>query len=181
MRALTPQGTVGKAQSFIIDYSMAQHDVGVTFPIWGTCLGFEGLLVHNGCAKMTKMSTSSDLLPLRFYGDVFQNSTLLKNAPSTVLSTLRSPVTINMHTKGVKMSDFTSNLKRKWNLLATSSKGGLEFVALVESVQGNMFGSQFHPEKNGYEFLQSWEKDPNARGVHRPRLYLRCSISRNDS
>ena len=162
---ITSTHPVGQAQRTIIDYALDEAANGNVFPVWGTCLGFEGLIIHHGNATLTSTNTTCDVLPIKFSVPK-RDSYLLKDIPSYVQSTLtKDSVTINMHHQGLTTKNFrdSKELKENWRELATSKKGNIEFVTMVESRKGHLMGTQFHPEKNGYEFSQKWD---TAKGVH---------------
>ena len=53
-----------------------------------------------------------------------------------------------------------------WNVLATNSvESGPEFLSLYEGKTLPFYGSQFHGEKNAYEFNQVWEEDARVVGA----------------
>jgi gamma-glutamyl hydrolase len=61
------------------------------------------------------------------------------------------------------------DLDKVWNSLATGvDLDGLEFVALVESNKYPIWASQFHPEKNAFEWTLTYPMIPHSS---RDRFY----------
>jgi GMP synthase-like glutamine amidotransferase len=59
-----------------------------------------------------------------------------------------------------------AGLDRDWEVTATSKdKNGLEFVASFEHRQYPIYGVQFHPEKNAYEWKVSTNNPHSANAI----------------
>ena len=75
-----------------------------------------------------------------------------------------SDVTVNFHRMCVTPTTFESNtlLNNYWNVISTNhDDNGTEFVSLFESKHYPMWGSQFHPEKNMYEWTPHYPGIPH--------------------
>ncbi|KAJ8945835.1 hypothetical protein NQ314_009020 [Rhamnusium bicolor] len=85
----------------------------------------------------------------------FESSKLFLNAPKDILNTLNSKnVTFNYHkfclTKAVLKE---KGILPNWRILATNrDESNLQFISAMESVDYPIYGVQFHPEKNQFEF-----------------------------
>ena len=85
-------------------------------------------------------------------------SRLYGNAPGEILDTLaNSPSTSNFHIKCLTPENFTaSGLDKFYDISATSEDdNGLTFIASIEAKNYPIWGVQFHPEKNMYEWRQT--------------------------
>eukprot|EP00658_Telonema_sp_P-2_P052437 TRINITY_DN4064_c0_g1_i3.p1 TRINITY_DN4064_c0_g1~~TRINITY_DN4064_c0_g1_i3.p1 ORF type:complete len:332 (+),score=59.47 TRINITY_DN4064_c0_g1_i3:20-1015(+) len=139
-------------------------------PTWGTCLGFEQLLLYSSGGDVLSSGFDSEalFLPLDMPDDL--HGTFLEPAPTQVLTSLRGTnMTVNLHTSGVTPGSFRSDAKLNstWIVLATNrDRRGKQFVSLAQSRTLPMFASQWHPEKNAFEYDQSWDSPLDAQSVH---------------
>jgi len=137
------------------------------FPLWATCQGFQQISIYmaNDSSVLIKRPAENILMPLNFTEDATV-SRVLSQAPDTVWAALTyENITINAHNYGVDPSSYVSNsfLYNNFSVLATNmDTTGHEFVSLVEGRSYPIYGSQFHPEKNAFEWDQAWNVDPNA-------------------
>ena len=105
----------------------------------------------------TQMDAENISLPLDFTG-AEKESRMFKNAPTKVMKILSEQnVTMNNHHYGIFTSTFesTSMLSDFYNNLSTNKdRQGTEFVSTVEAFKYPIYATQWHPEKNIYE----WQK-----------------------
>jgi gamma-glutamyl hydrolase len=123
------------------------------FPWSATLAGTEGLIVP---VNFTRAGRASQLM---------------SPAPTGVLHALSTqPVTINLHHYGAHAATVEqagSALHAFFEVVATNVDGaGTEFVSLVQSRAYPFYGAQFHPEKNAFEWDQSWEQNRSATVAH---------------
>jgi len=151
---------------------LAAHATGDSYPIWGTCDGFEWLMqiAAGHDAVLTGGFDSENIsLPLNFTAAA-SASRLLADAASmpiqgvtsadgrrvTVMEALATqPLTLNNHVQGVTPHDFAkyAALPAHLDVLATNfDRQGSEFIAVIEG-KGTLpvWATQFHPEKNIFE------------------------------
>ncbi|XP_075210514.1 gamma-glutamyl hydrolase-like [Lycorma delicatula] len=150
-----------EAGTYIFNLAVQANQQGDHFPIYGVCLGFE-LLLHlgnNGKELRTSCKCESIGLPLKFLPG-FRQSRLYGNANVEILTIISSTsVTSNHHVFCITPQNMsTTGLKNEWKTLSLNTdENGLIFVSSVESIIYPFAGTQFHPEKNAYE----WEKSQN--------------------
>ncbi|CAG9313949.1 unnamed protein product [Blepharisma stoltei] len=148
------------------------NDNGIYYPLWGTCMGFETIQVcenieyatlgnfngepayirSNNFTKLAKDSYIFEALG-KHYGDIIRET--MSKKETSLLS----------HIHGIPTSIYTyqNNLTSFYNVLSTMhDKSGNPFIAMIEAKNYPIYGTQFHPEKNIYE----WE--PTSPQPHDP-------------
>ncbi|XP_023297410.2 gamma-glutamyl hydrolase [Lucilia cuprina] len=145
------------AGRYIYEIAKEINDNGTYFPVWGTCLGFE-LLVYlsaNSSEPRTYCSSSSQALPLEFKED-FKKSRMFRNASDNVIDILKNyAVTANFHLYCFTEETFANmKLNNIWDVMSLNHDwDGIEFISTIEHKKYPFYGTQFHPEKNIYEFI----------------------------
>ena len=86
----------------------------------------------------------------------------------------KSNVTMNFHHWCLTPENFTKfGLDKVWTNLATGNDlDGLEFVALLESKTFPFWLSQFHPEKNAYEWTPKYPMIPHTSAAVRSAAFF---------
>ncbi|OCT76859.1 hypothetical protein XELAEV_18032062mg [Xenopus laevis] len=142
------------------NWALEANDKGDYFPVWGTCLGFEELTyLTSGEILLTLTETEDISLPLNFSANAL-NSKLFKHISKELYTALSSkPITANFHYWSLSMQNFTKNekLSKFYNVLTTNSDGSVEFISTFEAYDYPIYGVQWHPEKNPFE----WKKASN--------------------
>ncbi|GKT14799.1 putative multi-domain containing protein [Aduncisulcus paluster] len=205
--SLDPENAYTHTAHRVLDRVKEYNDQGITFPLWGTCLGFEMiccletdtmdiLSATEGVERIalplnfTSYASSSALyaasshaddevlsvcveriaLPLNFTS--YASSSALyaasSHADDEVLSVCATEnVALNAHSWSVLMTDFYSypELYESYNLLSTNKSPGDDsvFVSSIEHTTYPIFGTQYHPEKNGYEFFSQYPDSIHAK------------------
>ena len=144
--------------------AVAANARGDTFPVWGTCLGFEWVmqLASGDDGILTSGFDSENLtLPLNLTAGA-QTSRLLKPAAAmpvpfdgrSIYEALALPVTMNNHKYAVTPASFQASpaLRQAFNILSTNNdRAGKEFISMVEHTSAPIWATQWHPEKNIFE------------------------------
>jgi len=111
------------------------------FPIWGTCHGFQMMLLWAGAtldpidSMLLQEKTTLRILPTK--GRLFQH---------------RRPEVDHIHLShslGITLAHFRQNrrLTSLFRILATShDRAGIEYVSVMEGIHIPLYGVQFHPE-----------------------------------
>nr|XP_046146876.1 gamma-glutamyl hydrolase-like [Oncorhynchus gorbuscha] len=132
---------------------------GDYFPVWGTCLGFEELTyLTSGMKLLSKTNTSGVMLPLVFTNGS-RESKLFKGFPAEVLDALASePITENSHGLSLTLESYNNNtdLRKFYKVLTTNSDGKTEIVSTMEAYGFPIYGTQWHPEKNAFEWTRPY-------------------------
>eukprot|EP01100_Stratorugosa_tubuloviscum_P008869 TRINITY_DN3707_c1_g2_i1.p1 TRINITY_DN3707_c1_g2~~TRINITY_DN3707_c1_g2_i1.p1 ORF type:complete len:317 (-),score=121.35 TRINITY_DN3707_c1_g2_i1:75-1025(-) len=136
------------------------NDNGDHFLLWGTCLGFEELLCL--AADDTEILESFDAenytIPLDFTSIAY-SSNLFRQAPAKIMDILANePITMNNHQSGLTPSTFNkmSSLNSFYDILSTNyDRNNIEFISTIEAKNYPIYGVQWHPEKNQFEWTPS--------------------------
>jgi len=140
------------------------------FPIWGTCLGYETLnVITSGTNDVLSHFDAEDItIPLN-YTDEARSSRLFKDAPMSLYKAMGTQdLTYNHHSFGVSPDTHKTNRKINgfFKLLTTSLDSyGKEFVSSIEAYDFPIYGTQWHPEKNNFEFHPDLHVAHNKAGV----------------
>jgi gamma-glutamyl hydrolase len=152
--------TFPDSAQYIFDKTVAANQAGDFMPLWGTCMGFQWLLISASRdvdildPKSGQMDAYNISLPLEFTSTA-KSSKMYANAPRDVYKILESQnVTMNNHHYGVWTDHFkaTESLSTFFDMLSTNEdRNGDSFVSTMEAFDYPIFGTQWHPEKNAFE------------------------------
>ncbi|EDQ85524.1 gamma-glutamyl hydrolase [Monosiga brevicollis MX1] len=167
---------------YFVNQAIQANTGGDFFPVWGTCLGFETLsvIIADDPAVLVDGYDSEDL-PLAL--NMTRNagtSRLFGQLPGSVYDSLQTEnVTMNFHQSGVEPSTFVSNdkLNSFFNILSTNvDLQGKPFVSSMEGKTMPVYGVQWHPEKNTYEWGSTQANPHSAAAVdvayHMARFFV---------
>eukprot|EP00099_Drosophila_melanogaster_P027674 NP_730120.1 lethal (3) 72Dr [Drosophila melanogaster] len=132
-------------------------DRGAYFPVWGTCLGFQLILIHAAEAPNVRIACQPmrEAMPVTLTDD-YQQSQLLGSLPKSVADEMeKHPFACHQHRYCITKESLESyGLAKDWHPLATQKDtSGLEFITIVEHRRFPIFGCQFHPERAAFEQL----------------------------
>ncbi|XP_062920190.1 gamma-glutamyl hydrolase-like [Mobula hypostoma] len=145
-----------KIASLFYDLAIQAYDHGTYFPILGVCLGFEQLTVlTSGKNLLVATNTKNVSLPLKF-SQAAATSRMFKNVPEDLMKALVvEPLTGNFHKWSLSVEQFERNedLKNFYKILTTNTDSQqIEFISTMEAHSYPIYGVQWHPEKNPYEW-----------------------------
>jgi len=145
----------------LFELTMKANEEGDVFPLWASCLGFEMLVTIFSTDDsqlespiLYKNYTSENLpLPLELtkhakHSKVFSDSKL-RDWSST------QSITMNNHENGVTPENFENDkrLSKLFTVLSTNvDRDGQPFVSTVEAKNYPIVGTQWHAEKNMFEY-----------------------------
>jgi len=158
-----------RAAQKIYEMALKAYDTeGDAYPIWGTCLGFEQLAYfsndHN--EVLTKCWSQDRALKLNFT-EGYKDTRIMSRMPDKIAHILATEnVTINFHRKCVSPQTFANEsnapMRNFWTVISTNyDDDGNEFISLFESNHYPIWGSQFHPEKNMFEWAARYDEIPH--------------------
>ncbi|CAE7900309.1 gghA [Symbiodinium sp. KB8] len=155
----------------VLEHSRRMFEAGQTFPVWGTCLGFEWLVAAMSPKSLTPTFRAENVnLPVHLLPDA-ATSRLFAEAPTRVLKALEfQNVAFNSHHRGVSPAEFLRPELKDLKVLGTSfDEDGQEFASVIEGAAGlPWFGVQFHPEKNAFEHGLLPDGQPATAAKHGP-------------
>ncbi|XP_020901384.2 gamma-glutamyl hydrolase [Exaiptasia diaphana] len=154
--SLTESGYAKNGKLFY-ELSVKAFDEGVTFPVLGTCLGFELLNVITSDDKVVLSHVDAENLPTPLiFAEGFKESRMFSNAPEHLLKSIQdSSITMNNHHWGVTPENFQNNknISSFYNVISTNKdREGKIFVSTIEGKRYPIYGLQWHPEKNQFEW-----------------------------
>uniref|UniRef100_W5LDG2 folate gamma-glutamyl hydrolase n=2 Tax=Astyanax mexicanus TaxID=7994 RepID=W5LDG2_ASTMX len=148
-----------KAAGIFYRLALEANSKGDYFPVWGTCLGFEQLtLLTSEKLLLSHTNTSGVALPLNFTSEV-SDSRMFKDFPKDLMTSLANePLTENSHQWSITTESFKGNekLNKFYRILSTNTDGQKEFVSTVEAYDYPVYGTQWHPEKNTFEWTRPY-------------------------
>jgi gamma-glutamyl hydrolase len=157
---------IGRA---VVQMAMDAMDAGDYFPVWGTCLGFELLTtIVGGEGILSQVDAENYSIPLNLTSAA-QTSRLFSLFSSSALNWISTePLTTNNHHLAVTTETFKNNSKLTefFTVLSTNmDRDGAEFASTVESKRYPIYGVQWHPEKNGFEWGVNQANNHSEHGV----------------
>jgi len=150
-------GQLFHAGQLLFNLTIQANDKGDYFPLQAHCLGFEmlQLIVSKNNSVLGKYESENISLPLMFAAQ-FKNSRLfgsLSDRLAKIFST--EPVTVNNHLYGVGPNEYSDNpsLPQFFDILSTNIDfQNKEFISTIEGKKYPIYGLQWHPEKNPFEW-----------------------------
>eukprot|EP00727_Mastigamoeba_balamuthi_P008063 m51a1_g3878 putative peptidase c26 family protein (434) ;mRNA; r:30437-32299 len=136
------------------------NDAGDYFPLWGTCLGFEELIMLAaddpwGDALDCGMDSRNLALKVGFT-NASSSSRLWSGVPSFVVDDYATqPIAYHAHSCGVSVDRFRnhSRLSRFYKSLSEDQdRQGHRFVSSVEAYDYPFYAIMWHPEKTDFEW-----------------------------
>lgn len=152
----------------IIDQLQTFNDSGQFYPAWGTCLGFENMLIWASDAGHSVLSKyyAEDSLTLDFVVPP-ENTEMFKDLGAQAYKFEETPMTLNSHHYSVDPDLFTTDASLaafyKLTSVSYTPAEGDPFGASMEAYNYPFFGTQFHPEKpmtmfnDGTGINHTWE------------------------
>ncbi|KAF2355021.1 Peptidase C26 [Trinorchestia longiramus] len=178
--SITNSSGYGAAGDALYQIVMASNARGKPLPLWATCLGFE-MLVYLAAGRrkpLTRCSANNRADPLVFLSG-WQNSQVWKDAPAALTAAVQTEnITSNFHKFCVTPETF-DRLGVSENFSATSvntDENGLMYVSTIEHKKYPIFGTQWHPEKNSYEWRIDYQIPHSANAVDLERYMSKVFV-----
>ncbi|KAK9403267.1 gamma-glutamyl hydrolase [Crotalus adamanteus] len=127
------------------------------FPIWGTCLGHQLLTyLTSGENLLIRTNTNGFTMALNFT-QASNHSKMFQDFPEEIYELLASePVSSHFHFWSLSMQNYTKNEKlRNFYKILTTNFHNVEFISTMEAYSYPIYGVQWHPEKNPFEWKNS--------------------------
>lgn len=148
-----------RAGQYLIQLAIESNLKNNYFPIWGTCLGYELIIIAitNDPTILNTFNSTNHRLALNYS----VKSKLFKDLNSNLKEYIHTnPVLFFSHRYGMTVESFLKNeLLNNFFVITSTSKtdNGTLFVSSIEARYLPIYGVQFHPEKNPFE----WRKEKN--------------------
>merc|ERR1712166_3436 len=157
----------------LYDLAIRANDNGVRFPIWGTCMGFQflALLTAQDDSILCKACFDSDgtPMPLTFAEPAASHSALFAGLSAELKHKLATKnLTENSHHDGIFPATFKTNgrLESFYNVLSTNvDYANAPSSSTIEAKKYPFAATQWHPEKNNFEWGQSLGKAAIPHGA----------------
>ena len=126
--------------------------------MWGTCLGFQAMLVvmSNSSRALTGSKALYVNLTLQLEPDYAKSRMFSALSSELAEAVNKQPLTYHHHQLGVPVSfynDPTLGLDKIFNILGTThDQDGQKIVAAIEHKTLPIYGVAFHPEKTIFDF-----------------------------
>lgn len=140
------------------DMAVAENQKGGFYPIWATCGGFETLLewTGHGASTLDRGFDSENISLALELQDAAKSSRLFAAASSEIMDIIGTkPVTMNNHGFGISPTSFAgnSNITEIFTVLSLNKdRKGKSFVSTMEAKTVPVYATQWHPEKNAFEW-----------------------------
>jgi len=174
---LTGPGGYAEVGGWFFQMAKEANDAGDWFPIWGTCNGFELLTVlsvQDDKSRLTDCFSEDQASPLHMRG-AWKQSRIYGAVPKHILRDLtQKRVTINFHKFCLTPTNFTIfGMHKFWNALSVNRDHfDLEYISTIEAKNYPFIGTQFHPEKNIFEWTPREENIPHSEAAVNVASYL---------
>ena len=158
------------------------NDSGRVFPLWTTCLGFEGLILGESNLELPlkDVDNSNSNSSVNFNSEHKEKSTFMNFFSEEELKFMQeSNVFFFNHEHAFSEKEFNANkvLSSEYRVIATSKvKNSPQskiapfedpIVAIIEHYNYPFYGVQFHPEKNEFETRVGADGSPMALSILR--------------
>lgn len=172
--------------AYIFEYAKKQNDKNNPFPIWATCLGYEAVM-YLWSGRKDNMTVLTEVFGQKGLTDPLivknNNSVLLKSLSAKEYQEVttgngllwfhhRWAVTLETYQKSPEINSF-------WKLVSTSKTAdGVEFVSTVEAFNYPYIMTQYHPEKNSFEWHINATRTYNAISVEQKFINQFVKVAR---
>lgn len=141
----------------LYELAIEANDRGSYFPVYGVCLGFETLaIVASGNHSILSQFDAENLPSPLFLTDSAEKSRFFRALPPQVVEHLRTrPYAMQNHVNGLAWTAVAENPRVRdfFDVLSLSvDRVGQVYVSTFEAQQYPIYGTQWHPEKNAFEW-----------------------------
>jgi gamma-glutamyl hydrolase len=142
---------------FIYDWATRENDAGNYFPLWGTCQGFEQMaIMASGDEHILSHFEAENMTLALSFTPVAQHSRLFGSMDKRIVEIFRTqPIAQNLHELGLSPVSYNQHerMRTTWDVLSVNlDREGKAFVSSMESKRYPFYATQFHPERNAYEW-----------------------------
>eukprot|EP00873_Tetraselmis_striata_P040536 jgi/Tetstr1/460800/TSEL_000556.t1 len=154
----------------LLRLAIEANDRGDFFPILGTCLGFEffTVAISGNTSILGNFDSGNVATRLEFTSDAALSRTFSTFRPELLQLMTTQPLTQENHQFAISPQVFTGDAKLSqfFQVLSTSKdKQGVEYVSSVEARQYPIIATQWHAEKNAFEWASTQQTPHSAEAV----------------
>ncbi|XP_066959344.1 gamma-glutamyl hydrolase-like [Macrobrachium rosenbergii] len=149
-------GPYADAGRTLYNLVLEKAEQGNEIAMIGICLGFQMLMYLAAVSNPLTSCNAKDVADPLFFKPGLENSQIFGEAPDTIIKTLaQSNSTSNFHAYCVTETKFMEkNVNESFKIISTSfDKDGVEYISTVEHKTLPIYGLQWHPEKNLFEWV----------------------------
>lgn len=147
--------------ALLLQLALEANDKGDYFPVHGTCLGMEALavIVSRNETILADVDAEDAAAPLLLTPDA-EASRFFASLPERVVRNLQRepPLAMENHGHGLLTEDVAASerLSAFFKVLSLSiAKDGRPYISTMEARDYPVYATQWHPEKNAYEWTSS--------------------------
>ena len=154
-----------KKGQYLVNLAIEANLNGNYFPIWGTCLGYELILISitNDPTILSLYNSSNHRLTLSLKN--IKYSRMFDKIDERLKSFVQNhDISYFNHHYGMDVNNFLRNgiLSQLFTITSTAkTENGSEFISSIEGLKLPLYGVQFHPEKSPFE----WRTTVNASHI----------------
>lgn len=147
--------------SLLLRLALAANDRGDYYPVHGTCLGMEALaiIVGRNESLLADVDAEDAAAPLLLTPEAGGSRFFSSLPPRVVLNLQREPpLAMENHGHGLLSEDVAASarLSAFFKVLSLSlARDGKPYVSTMEARDYPVYATQWHPEKNAYEWTSS--------------------------
>ena len=168
----TPSNNTAAA-AYLLNLAVEANLNGNYFPVWGTCQGWEiiGLVLSQNLFILDNVTNDENVIRNMSFTYKAKESRLWENMDDNLWNWVQNDaITFYAHQNSISVEGFYHNLyiREILEVLSVSYAGyGRWFVASIEGKSLPIYATQFHPEKNTFE----WEIQTNAPHSYQAILF----------
>lgn len=180
-KLLKPNGRLSKfsrAGKLILDRVKQLNDLGIYYPVWAICQGFQQIATieapHNDTIAIKEFDAYDLAGNVTFQVDP-RTSNMYKDMPDHLIKALENEeVAYKLHNNGLHVDVFKKFAKRfkDYRIIATSTdRKGIEYVATFEHKKYPIYAHQYHTEKSPYLFVPKLKNIPRSQHTFELEAY----------
>ena len=173
----------GWAGKYIIERAINKNQQGEYFPIWGTCLGYQLVaeVFAQNFSSLIKIKTGSNLpkkLTLTIPGLLGKMFNVMDKTLEYDIQHETLTYFDHNHTIGFNEWEKNENLRTNFTITSFTDNGNsTPYAASVEGTQMPVFGTQFHPEKPGFEWANKANINSSSQAVELQQYYANFFVN----
>jgi gamma-glutamyl hydrolase len=143
----------------LLKLALQANDAGAHFPVWGTCLGYEQLAiaVADDCSILGHFDAEDDAGPLVLTDEAAESRLFGVGSAMRAMVTSNAGLAMENHASGVSLDVWQASAKLTAFFRVVSysvDRNGVKYVSTVEGRDYPVYATQWHPEKNSFEWTK---------------------------